>query len=686
MSISLKLFILIITLTPFVTESRLGADYFHSDSSLLKLVVSGIGLLIVLLLFLAKQSNKNKIVFSYIKALIPAGLFVIWSGITLFWVSDYLLATELLMQFFIYVIALFLIINLITNINDFKKILTSIVISLVGVSIIGLLQYYFPENQFIQTLFLQTAAPGSTFVNKNMASHFVVMTLPISIVLLLMANSRFTISLYGIATATGSWFLIYTVARQAYLAIFAELLILILFLVIDYLKNKSQSTFSILILKKEKYIVLSLIAIFLVFISNVTNTGWSTDNAKLQRVQNISVDGGNSRFPAWANTLEMIKDNPLTGVGIGQWSVEYPLYYDRSMKDVIFNEKTRAKKLHNDYLETFANVGFVGFSLLIWLAFLVINKSWGILKNPLNQNRMYFLSVTLGMVGFSVVALFSFPIGVYFPALLLFVYIGLLWFDNDQNSRFVVNKNTSYFYLIVALLIMLISVYSYKHLQSKHYVRFINEATVNKSFSHDYNLLTRAIELMPSSWIVNQSLGRLLLVNGQPHDAIPYLEKARLIKPYHSFTLLNLAQAYEKSEQYIDERRVLESLVSFDQRNVRGWGRLVQIYVKAQDKIKANSAYKNMKINFEYFKNRSGFGPYHDVAIGVSKYVSDYRYTKYIYDHLIDVDPSVENYVAYGEFVYVHLKDKSMARGLFLKAKKLDPVIKIPLIMDNDKL
>ncbi len=85
-----------------------------------------------------------------------------------------------------------------------------------------------------------------------------------------------------------------------------------------------------------------------------------------------------------------------------------------------------------------------------------------------------------------------------------------------------------------------------------------------------------------------------------------------------------------------------------------------------------------MKINFEYFKNRSGFGPYHDVAIGVSKYVGEYRYAAYVYNHLIETQPFANNYVDYGVFVDKYLNDKPKARELFIKALDLHPEFIIP--------
>ena len=63
-------------------------------------------------------------------------------------------------------------------------------------------------------------------------------------------------------------------------------------------------------------------------IPNFTNTSSGSESKIVQKFSQITVQGGSGRFPAWLNTIEMIKDHPIQGVGIGQWPESYPKYYD----------------------------------------------------------------------------------------------------------------------------------------------------------------------------------------------------------------------------------------------------------------------------------------------------------------------------------------------------------------------
>ena len=171
-------------------------------------------------------------------------------------------------------------------------------------------------------------------------------------------------------------------------------------------------------MKLSKFIALIVIVISTIIVSNLTKDGWDFNGSeKLKRVVSITQEeGGNSRLPAWINTLHMVKDNPFLGVGVGQWQQSYAQYYDKSIKDVIYNEKTRLRTLHNEYLQMLSELGIVGYIFLLWLLYLTVSRIFHILTNYLHPYRVQVLAVSLGMLGFSVVAFFSFPIRVYLPA------------------------------------------------------------------------------------------------------------------------------------------------------------------------------------------------------------------------------------------------------------------------------
>ena len=128
----------------------------------------------------------------------------------------------------------------------------------------------------------------------------------------------------------------------------------------------------------------------------------------------------------WENTIEMIKDKPLLGFGAAQWGQYYNLYYNNSIFDKNQNHKIKYTNAHNDYLEMIVNFGLIGFAILVWLLLLSVQKIYKILSDLENMNRVIVLGLSLGLIGFLVVAFFSFPVQLYIPG---FFVNDLSWVD-----------------------------------------------------------------------------------------------------------------------------------------------------------------------------------------------------------------------------------------------------------------
>ena len=75
-----------------------------------------------------------------------------------------------------------------------------------------------------------------------------------------------------------------------------------------------------------------------------------------------SSDPTTGRTHFWSGTLEIIRDHPLTGTGLGAFSASYPRY-DTA------NGNYRLEQAHNDYLQILSDGGIVGG--LLGLAFVV---------------------------------------------------------------------------------------------------------------------------------------------------------------------------------------------------------------------------------------------------------------------------------------------------------------------------
>jgi O-antigen ligase/tetratricopeptide (TPR) repeat protein len=66
------------------------------------------------------------------------------------------------------------------------------------------------------------------------------------------------------------------------------------------------------------------------------------------------------RIAVWRDTMPMVRDFPLFGVGLGAFEDVFPHYQSPPWSS------TRIWEAHNDYLELLSSAGVVGFALLLW--------------------------------------------------------------------------------------------------------------------------------------------------------------------------------------------------------------------------------------------------------------------------------------------------------------------------------
>ena len=255
-----------------------------------------------------------------------------------------------LITFFSFILSL----NLSLTHRNLVKLSWGLVLAAGMISFIGLLQFYF--NPFSLT---QSAWPGSTFGNKNMAIQPLVLILPLSIFLLLSRDTQSTKvwALIGIISLTFTYILI-SESRAAWLSILIEIsLILIYFITfktkilqwIDWNNNKrNASIFAVLITiilinitPSSEWESLSFSNTLSNIGERIISTGSNADGASFQRLQ------------IWKISINMILDAPLFGTGLGSFAQNLG---NEGYATWTINNTMRA---HNDLLELAVELGAI---------------------------------------------------------------------------------------------------------------------------------------------------------------------------------------------------------------------------------------------------------------------------------------------------------------------------------------
>ena len=121
------------------------------------------------------------------------------------------------------------------------------------------------------------------------------------------------------------------------------------------------------ILKRFIYVVVVLAALGGVV------WGFSTQPqyvARFESITNTTTDGSNlGRFDVWTSSINMFKDYPVTGVGIGQWRTIYEASYR------LPTENQHLYHAHNNFIQLLGEVGLLGLlGVLIFYGSIIIDN------------------------------------------------------------------------------------------------------------------------------------------------------------------------------------------------------------------------------------------------------------------------------------------------------------------------
>lgn len=142
---------------------------------------------------------------------------------------------------------------------------------------------------------------------------------------------------------------------------------------------------------------------------------------------NLTEGSNAQRIAIWKESLEIFKNNPLFGIGIGNYVVEKNILAD-------YRDPSNA---HNLYLDIAVETGIFG--LAAWLI-LLFGTLWK-LSSRANDKRAIFL--VAGLVWFSVHGFFETAIysPVILPLLLVYLAAGIKSFsDENRNAKIIQNK------------------------------------------------------------------------------------------------------------------------------------------------------------------------------------------------------------------------------------------------------
>ncbi len=200
----------------------------------------------------------------------------------------------------------------------------------------------------------------STFGNPNFFSAFLVLVSPLIFMEFLRTKKKKYLILFLVDVSAT----VLAVTKASWVGFAASSMVCVLLSVLG-LRLK---------VKFKKILIIGVVVINLLAVFGVTY------------YSRKRIDSLRFRVFTWLSTIEMIKDNPVLGSGIGTFKIIYPSYRRPEIFHIEGKHNTETDHPENEFLEVWYDEGIIGFIIFLWMLFAFF--SGGIKKiNELSLNN-----------------------------------------------------------------------------------------------------------------------------------------------------------------------------------------------------------------------------------------------------------------------------------------------------------
>ncbi|MCK4429769.1 MAG: O-antigen ligase family protein, partial [Candidatus Aminicenantes bacterium] len=360
-----------------------------------------------------------------------------------------------------------------------KKILIVLSISTLISLLFSLIQIYYSKSIGNMPFWVKLDRINSTFKDPNSFGVFLSVLFPILLGMVFYFRKQSKIIfLFLIAFAL----LIFPSigSRSGLLGLGASVITFFLIIIIAY---RTSTKKKVIYTTSFFLIVISTIALFL-FLPKQTNLH-KRISQNIYLVTNkkslTRLFMGRSNF--WAAAAYMIKNYPLTGVGIGAYIIEMPNYL--KIIELPFQHTDSAE---NYFFQVGAELGLVVLFLFFWLFFEIIKQMRNSLKKfSTNNNEIFILiGIISGIVSIFVNFFVHTYIGSYEIKYTFWLLVGLVFVYSKINGKLNVHNKLNSRFKLIAIILPLI--FGAIHLWNSTHSLSINNRTEKFGWEQDFGL------------------------------------------------------------------------------------------------------------------------------------------------------------------------------------------------------
>ncbi len=411
-------------------------------------------------------------------------------------------------------------------------------------------------------------------------------------------------------------------SRTTYLALILELVIFILFCLLQYIKgvNREQNIVRILLVTMSAIVAffVSLVAISAArasFVDESLDTNqYGTVTDRLATIASDDDDSKQQRLFLWKHAVSYIREHPVKGCGYGNWKIASIPYTKELTNDLMVPVHA-----HNDFLEYFAELGFTGGVLFIGLFVCLLVYTTRVLLSGMDEATKIISALSIvALAGYAIDAFFNFPSErpvnqVFFVFIAAWNLMAYCKRQEESDGIGTAKKKVISFYpatrLLLAFLLLAPSAYiTYLTYQSLVVQNSVIPDLNNEPLKLPLNKVLHAFPDIPnltsSAQPIEAIVGRYLYEAKRYDEAIVYLEKGAKANPYIKYSEFLKADVYYAQNR--DDSAFKYATIAFNAkpRAKTYYQTLVAICARRKDTVEIKKAFKT----YTGFRPKEAFG------------------------------------------------------------------------------
>lgn len=528
---------------------------------------------------------------------LPLLVFLLWASVSFLYAHNKWEGGRVLAHWWACGLIYFLVLNSMRTEKDCRRLLWGFIIAATINSLLGISQYLWGID-----LIPQSVPPAGTFANKNMAAHFMVLSIPLAGALFITSKRIAWSWFLAAAGVLMLVFLFYTRTKAAWLALAIEITIFGALLLRAKLQKRS------LRLPRFKYAAAGTCLLLAAVMMNTGPEGFGRGFSSVvsqiapavvddqgESVRSIPYASKGLRLDIWRNTLEMIKDRPLLGFGLGNHKVFYPVYHSKAVTEQVFSETVQLHNVHNDFLQMFSEMGLPGILAALWTALIFLKIVFRLPTSaPL---RIETIALAIAGAGILVNSLFCFPLERAIPPFALAVYMGIAAFAYMGKGKETNLSTRARYAAALACAAFMIAFLWTASLAGRvltadqHYFKVSSLEKIS-AWEPLIREAEKAYALDPRRLTTLSYMGRAYVETGKHEKAIEVLRKIVEGYPYHINALLNLGVAMSNLGRMEEALETYRRVLSIKPNYAKAYNNMGNIHMNLDEMEQAVESFR----------------------------------------------------------------------------------------------